>query len=88
VHVTLSQFLLRLASDPELFEKFAAAPNKEDFLREQEVDEHALHFLLSGNLRNIRVHIQAELEIDGDFYSIGTVHTVTVHAASDSPEGT
>lgn len=81
--MTLTQFLLRLASDPELLKKFEAAEDKAGFLREQEVDEHARQFLLSGNLRNLRVHIQAELEVDGDLYSFGTVHGVTVHVVAD-----
>lgn len=81
--MTLAQFMLRLASDPAFFKEYEEASDKSDFLRKQELDEHARQFLLSGNLRNIRVHIQAELEVDGDIFSIGTVHTVTVHVVSD-----
>jgi hypothetical protein len=81
--MTLGQFLLRLASDPELFKQFEGATDKEGFLRDQEVDEHARQFLLSGNLRHLRVHIQAELEIDGERYSIGTVHGTTVHVVPE-----
>lgn len=79
--MNLTQFLLRLASDPELLQRFVGTEDKEreGFLRELGVEGHALQFLLSGDLRSLRVHIEGELEIDGELYSFGTVHGTTVH---------
>ena len=77
--MNLTEFLLRLASDPELLQRFAGTDDKEGFLREQGLEGHALQFLLSGDLKSLRVHIEGELEIGGELYSFGTVHGTTVH---------
>lgn len=86
--MNLTEFLLRLASDPELVKSFAATDDRQAFLREQGVDEQALLFLLSGDLRELRIRIEGELEIEGDLYSFGTVHTITVHGLPSSGETT
>jgi hypothetical protein len=83
--VTIAQFILRLAAEPEFFKQYTDADDKAEFLERLGLDENQRRFLLSGNLRHIRVHIEAELQVDGEIFSIGTVHSVpiTVHTPPD-----
>lgn len=86
--MTIAQFILRLAADPDFYKEYLAEDDKAGFLERQGLDERQRQFLLAGNLQHIRVHIEAELQIDHEVFSIGTVYSVpiTVHMPPPDPK--
>lgn len=79
----IAEFLLALATDRELLARFIKDP--ETVLDELRIDDGQRALLLSGKLGELRINIDAELEVSGERVAFRTVHTVTVHIAP-SPE--
>lgn len=71
-HVTLSQFLLRLAADPALLEEFNSDPH--GVAKRLELREDQRRLLGPGELENLRVEIKTELRIDDEAAMIIWLH--------------
>lgn len=70
--MTLSEFVLKLAADPDLLERFGREPDAV-------ADEYGLsleqrQLLGSGRLENVRVEIRAELDVDDEAAMIIWLH--------------
>ena len=70
--MTVAEFLLALARDSELLLRFADDPER--VVKESGLSEAQRKLLLSGNLRELRVKIKAEIEIDGEMVAFHTVY--------------
>lgn len=81
--MTLGEFFLKLATDPEFLALYQG--DAESALRQAELSDVHRALLLAGDLRELRVKLVAELEVEGERMSIGTVHTITVHAPEPPP---
>jgi hypothetical protein len=79
--MTIGEFFLRLATDREFLARYNE--DAEGVAREAGLSDAQRALLVSGDLRKLRVKINAEFEIDGEIVAYQTVHTVpiTVHAA-------
>jgi hypothetical protein len=62
--VTLAQFLLRLAADPELAERFRRDPL--GVADEYGVSREKLKLLQTGQIENIRVEVRGDLVLGDD----------------------
>lgn len=71
-HVTLSQFLLRLAADPALLEEFNSDPHA--VAERLKLREDQQRLLAPGQLENLRVEIKTELRIDDEAAMIIWLH--------------
>jgi hypothetical protein len=70
--MTLSEFLLKLAADPKLLERFQDDP---DGVADEFELSHAQRSLLGpGQLENLRIEIRAELQVDGESAMIIWLH--------------
>ena len=85
--MNIVEFLLALARDEELRARFESDPRA--VLDELEIEGERANLLLAGKLRDLRVKIQAEFEVDGEIVAFITVHGVpiTVHRPPPPPEG-
>jgi hypothetical protein len=70
--MTVAEFLLALARDSELLLRFVEEPER--VVKESGLGETQRKLLLSGNLRELRVKITAEIEIDGEMVAFHTVY--------------
>ena len=81
--MTIGEFFLKLATDPEFLERYKG--NADSALRETELSEAQRALLLSGNLRELRLKIVAEFDVEGEHVAFGTVHVITVHTSEPPP---
>ena len=82
--MTIAEFLLALATDSDLLRQFVEEP--EAGVREAGLGKAQRALLLSGNLRELRVKIKAEFEVDGERVAFHTVYGVpTVYAPPPPP---
>jgi hypothetical protein len=70
--MTVAEFLLALARDDELQLRFQEEPER--VIKEAGLSEAQRNLLLAGDLRELRVKIKAELEIDGEMVAFHTVY--------------
>jgi hypothetical protein len=70
--MTVAEFLLALARDSELLLRFTEEPER--VVKESGLGETQRKLLLSGNLRDLRVKVIAEIEIDGEMVAFHTVY--------------
>jgi hypothetical protein len=70
--MTIAEFLIALATDDELLRKFAEEP--EGIAREAGLSEAQRNLLLSGTLRELRVKITAEFEVEGEIVAYQTIY--------------
>jgi len=75
--VTIAEFLLALATDPGLRARFDNDP--ESVLKEHQITGPKAQVLLAGRLREIRVRVEAELELDGEVVVFHTIHIHLPH---------
>ena len=68
---TIAEFVMELARNEELRALYHSDPRRaaEDFGLEGE----KLELILAGNLRNVRIKIEGELEVDGETISFFTI---------------
>jgi hypothetical protein len=69
--MTLAEFLLALANDRELLARYEADPRA--ILDEFGIEGETANLLLAGKLRDLRVKIEGELEVDGETVSFFTI---------------
>jgi hypothetical protein len=69
--VKISEFLLALANDPELLARFDSEPR--EVLEQFGITGETASLLLAGKLRDLRVRIEVELEIDGELAVFETI---------------
>jgi hypothetical protein len=69
--VTIAEFLLALATDPELRARFESDP--ESVLSDQGIEGDKARLLLAGTLRDLRIKIEGELDIDGEIIAFETI---------------
>ena len=82
--MTIGHFLLRLACDTELLRRFTEDP--ESAMREADLDERQAEFLLSADLSDLRLKINAEFKLDEAEMSIITIFTIpTIFAPKPPP---
>jgi hypothetical protein len=70
--MTVAEFLLALARDSELLLRFTEEPER--VVKESGLGDAQRRLLLSGNLRELRVKITAEIDIDGEMVAFHTVY--------------
>jgi hypothetical protein len=70
--MTLSEFLLRLAADPDLVERFHEDPN--GVADELGLGEEHRRLLGAGQLENLRIEIHGELKVGEDAAMIFWLH--------------
>lgn len=73
-HVTLSEFLLKLAADPHLLEQFRRDPQA--IADKYELEPEQLRLLGAGKLEEIRFEIRAELGADDERVSVIWIHSL------------
>lgn len=82
--MTIAEFFLRLATDRELQDRFAG--DSEAVFEELGLDEDQRALLVSGNAREVRVKIKAELHFEGEVVAYHTIYTVpTIYVPPPSP---
>jgi hypothetical protein len=69
--MTIREFLLEVARDPRLQERIRAGD--ETLFTEFELSERQQQLLRSGEIQSIRVHIRAEVDLEGEDFYIETV---------------
>jgi hypothetical protein len=72
--VKLAEFLLKLAADPDLLERFRAHPDA--VADEYELDARQRRLLGPGQLERLRIEIHGELEVDEEKASIVWLYQV------------
>ena len=82
--MTLAEFMLKLACDSDLLARFWERPD--DFLDDCELTDRQKQLLLAGDLRELRVEIKAEFEIDGEVCAIITIYTIPTIYTSPPPD--
>jgi hypothetical protein len=85
--MTIAEFLLKLASDSALRQRFSE--DRESVIREYELGPQATALLRSGDLRELHVKIKAEFEVDGErvaFLTVYGVPPVTVYEPDPDPD--
>jgi hypothetical protein len=71
--MTIAEFLLKLAGDDELLQRFK--DNPEEILRhEKDLDHEQLALLRAGRLVDLRVKIHAEFEVHGETVAMHTIY--------------
>ena len=75
--MTIAEFLLKLARNDELLQRFK--DNPEEILRhEKDLDHEQLALLRAGRLVDLRVKITAEFEVHGETVAMHTIY-MTIH---------
>jgi hypothetical protein len=86
--MTLSEFLLKLAADPHLLERFREEPRK--VADEIGLDEEQRRLLAAGSLEQLRIEIHGELRVGEETAMIVWLHRFPsipwLFAASDDAE--
>jgi hypothetical protein len=67
----ISEFLLALANDPELLARFDSEPR--EVLEQFGITGDTASVLLAGKLRDLRVKVEVELEVDGEIAFFETI---------------
>ena len=67
----ITEFLLALANDPELLARFGSEPR--EVLEELGIEGETASLLLSGKLRDLRLKVEGELEVDGEVVAFSTI---------------
>jgi hypothetical protein len=75
--VTLVEFLLTIAREPALIEEFQKDP--ETFFETHQLDAKARQLLTSGRLTELRVELNATLDVDGTETAILWIHVPWLH---------
>ncbi len=71
--MTIAEFLLKLAGDDELLQRFK--DNPEEILRNaKDLDHEQLALLRAGRLVDLRLKITAEFEVHGEMVAMHTIH--------------
>lgn len=81
--MTIGQFLLQLASDPELLRVYADRP--EEVMREAGLDERQIELLRVADLRDLRLKIESEFQVGEEKVAIQTVCLPTICAPTPPP---
>ena len=69
--VTVAEFLLKLAQDPECFARFKKDPPA--VLEEHGLSPSQAGLLLAGDLRKLRVTLEFELDVEGEYIAMRTI---------------
>ncbi len=72
--MTLSEFLLKLAADPHLLERFREDP--QGVADEYDLEPEQLRLLGAGKLEEIRFEIRAEIGADDERVSVIWIHSL------------
>jgi hypothetical protein len=76
--MTIAEFLLKLAGDDELLQRFK--DNPAEVLRdEKDLDHEQLALLRAGRLVDLRVKIDAEFEVAGERVAMHTIYMPTIY---------
>jgi hypothetical protein len=78
--VTIGEFFIKLACDSEFLARYTA--DRESILREAGLSDAQRALLSSGDLRQLRLKIKAEFDVEGETVAFSTIHWVpiTIHA--------
>lgn len=84
--MTIGQFLIKLACDESLLRRFGeSAESAEALMREEGLDERHIQFLLTADLGDLRLKVEAEFKVDGDKVGIITIFIIPTIFWGDSP---
>ena len=81
--MTIGQFLLSLAYDESLLRLFAE--NAEAAMRDAGLDERQIQFLLAADLTEVRVKVEAEINVEDEMMAIITIFTIPTIFSPKSP---
>lgn len=81
--MTIGQFLLKLACDEDLLRRFAE--DAEAAMREAELDERQIQFLLAAGLNDVRLKVEAEFSVEDEKMAIITIFTIPTIFMPKSP---
>lgn len=77
--MTIAEFMVKLASDPKLLKRFNADSKSRDaLLAEHELTGKQRAFLRSGDLRILRVSVEAEMTIGSESVCFQTICGPTI----------
>jgi hypothetical protein len=81
--VTIAEFFLALATDRELLQRFAREPD--EVISEAGLDDERRTLLRTGSLKELRVKVEAEYEVENERLSIITIFTIPTIFAPEPP---
>jgi len=82
--MTIAEFFLRLATDPNFLDEYNSDERGE--LLNRELSDEDRRLLLSGDTDSLRVKVTAEFHVDGEKVAYHTVYTVpTVYVPPPPP---
>lgn len=82
--MTIAEFLLRLVSDADLFERFASHPD--EVLAESKLSDEQRAILRAASLDELRVKLKAEFKVAGETCSMITIYSIpTIYAPPPPP---
>lgn len=74
--MTIGEFLLALATDRELLERFGRDPRS--VIENADLGDQQRELLLAGELRELRIKIEAEINVGGETLFIHTICIPTI----------
>ena len=82
--MTIAEFFLKLATDPETLKLFY--DDRAEAIRRAELSDAHRQLLLFGSLREIRVKIEVDFEIEGEIVAFGTVYVPPITVYCPQPD--